>query len=175
MNERGFTLLEIIVVVFFFAIIAAIAFPLALNQIEKAKLARCMADLRTIQAEVWQCTPDGLIHPHGMDFWNCAYGGTKPGPFVYLVDGDPNAGHGNDIDGIDEENPGESWKHRDRKDIKFVVLCQHNHKFLGDYVYCVDEEPPVVVGGEDGAPDPNYTRFIKYEFGGPGGGKDKSP
>lgn len=162
MNERGFTLLEIIVVVFFFAIIAAIAFPLALNQIEKAKLARCMADLRTIQAEVWQCTPDGLIHPHGMDFWNCGYNGTKPGPFVYLVDGDPNAGHGNDIDGIDEENPGTSWKNRDKIDIQFVIYCKHDHGKLADYVYIYDHGPPVICHGPED--DPGYRSFEDWEF-----------
>jgi hypothetical protein len=83
-------------------------------------------------------------------------------------DGDPNKGHGNDLDGIDEENPGNSGDKRKKKDIKFVVLCQHNHKHLADYVYLVDNEPPVIV--KDGN-DPGYERFVKWEFGGPGGGK----
>ena len=174
-RDGGFTLTEVLLIVFVVGLLAAIVTVNVLNAIERSRLARCLAEVRGIQAAIIMDSNDGRHFMDPATFWATHYHGEKPGPYYYLLDGDPNKGHGNDLDGIDEENPGESWKNRDRKDIKFVVLCQHNHKFLGDYVYCVDEEPPVVVGGEGGAPDPNYTRFIKYEFGGPGGGKDKSP
>lgn len=172
-GAAGFTLTEVVIVAVGIAVLAAIVIGSVLNAIERARLTRCMAEVRGIQAAIIMDSHNGRRFMDAATFWATHYNGRKPGPYYYLLDGDPNKGHGNDLDGIDEENPGESWKNRDRKDIKFVVLCQHNHRFLGDYVYCVDEEPPVVVGGEDGAPDPDYTRFIKYEFGGPGGGKDK--
>jgi type II secretory pathway pseudopilin PulG len=175
--ENGFTLTEVTVLVFMLGIVTVIVTQSVLNSIERARLVKCMAELRGIQAAIIMDSDRSRHFEDPATFWATHFHGKKPGPYYYLLDGDPNKGHGNDLDGIDEENPGNSAENRDREDIKFVVLCQHNHKHLGSYVYCVDGEPPVVVGGEGGAPDPKYTRFIKYEFGGPGGGsgngKDK--
>ena len=44
--------------------------------------------------------------------------------------------------------------------------CEHDHGDLGKYVYLTDEEPPTIVHGD--GDDPDYTRFIKWEYGGPG-------
>ena len=160
MDNRGFTLAEVVVIVFVLALLTAVVIPVGINQIEKAKLARCMADLRSLQASVWTFTPDGMVHPTGKEFWDLAYGGTKPGPFVYLVDGAPNSGHGNDVDGVDEENPGASDP--DVEDIRFVVYCKHDHKDLADFVYVTDHGPPRVVMGKDD--DPGYRAWEKWEF-----------
>ena len=73
------------------------------------------------------------------------------------------------LDGIDEENPGDSSKNRERKDIQFVIVCQHDHKDLAEYVFIEDEGPPRLSQPGDDFPD--YARFVKWEFGGPGGGK----
>jgi type II secretory pathway pseudopilin PulG len=172
-GEQGLTLTEVTLLVFMIAILAVIVTQNVLNSIERARLVKCMAEVRGIQAAIIMDSDRNRHFEDPATFWATHFHGKKPGPYYYLLDGDPNKGHGNDLDGIDEENPGKSAENRDREDIKFVVLCQHNHKHLGSYVYCVDAQPPVVVGGEDGAEDPKYTRFIKYEFGGPGGGSGK--
>jgi len=171
--ERGFTLTEVTLAAFLIGLLVAIAVPSWRNGIERARLARCMAELRGIQAAIWADSNDGKRFMQPAEFWASHFNGRKPGPYYYLLDGDPNKGHGNDLDGIDEENPGKSAENRDKNDIRFVVLCQHDHKFLANYVYLTDAEPPAIVGGPDGGEDPNYERFIKYEFGGPGGGTDK--
>lgn len=173
-SERGLTLTEVTILVFMIAILAVIVTQSVLNSIERARLVKCMAEVRGIQAAIIMDSDRNRHFEDPATFWATHFHGKKPGPYYYLLDGDPNKGHGNDLDGIDEENPGKSAENRDRDDIKFVVLCQHNHRHLGSYVYCVDAEPPVVVDGEGGAADPKYTRFIKYEFGGPGGGNDKN-
>lgn len=173
-SERGLTLTEVTILVFMIAILAVIVTQSVLNSIERARLVKCMAEVRGIQAAIIMDSDRNRHFEDPATFWATHFHGKKPGPYYYLLDGDPNKGHGNDLDGIDEENPGKSAENRDRDDIKFVVLCQHNHRHLGSYVYCVDAEPPVVVDGEGGAPDPKYTRFIKYEFGGPGGGNGKN-
>ena len=81
------------------------------------------------------------VYPTPDQFWNSTWpDGRKHGPYYYLTDGDPNSGHGNDLDGVDEENPGKSDP--DKKDIKYVILCQHDHGDLADFVYLTDEEPP---------------------------------
>jgi prepilin-type N-terminal cleavage/methylation domain-containing protein len=166
-KQDGFTLTEVIVVVYVVAMLAAIVINTSLDSIEKARLARCMVELRGIQTAVWMGSDDGNSFMDANTFWGSHYHGSKPGPYFYLLDGDPNNGHGNDLDGVDEENPGASDP--DKKDIKFAVLCQHDHKWLGEYVFLTDEEPPKVVGGLDGIEDPGYERFTMWEGGGPGG------
>ena len=167
-KERGFTLTEVLVAAWVIGILAVIAFNASLDAIERAKLARCLAEVRGIQAAVWMDSNNGFKFMEPAKFWSTHYHSAKPGPYYYLLDGDANKGHGNDLDGIDEENPGASDP--EREDIRFVVMCQHDHKWLCDYVYLIDDQPPRLVGGPDGYPDPGYDRFIRWEFGGPGGG-----
>jgi prepilin-type N-terminal cleavage/methylation domain-containing protein len=159
-SEKGFTLVELVGTVMIVGVLTAIAVPTLTNHIEQAKLARCMANLKGLQAEVWHFTDDQQNHPDAKTFWDLAHGGKKPGPWVYLVDGDANKGHGNDIDGIDEENPGNSQP--DKEDIHFVVYCKHEHRHLAEWVYVTDEGEPRIVTGKDD--DPGYRKFEKWEF-----------
>jgi hypothetical protein len=162
--EAGLTLIESVGIVFLIAILSTISISMFQNQREKVKLVRCMAEIRGIQAAVMNMG-DGRYIPSPQSFWESAFpDGRKHGPYYYIVDGDGNRGHGNDLDGVDEENPGDSDP--DKKDIKFVIFCEHDHGDLGKYVYLTDEEPPTIVHGD--GDDPDYTRFIKWEYGGPG-------
>ena len=168
-DERGWTLVEVLVMGVIIVILSTIGIGMYRNQQEKTKLVKCMAEVRGIQAAVMNMG-DGRYIPGAEYFWDQTWPeGRKHGPYYYIVDGDPNKGHGNDLDGVDEQNPGASDP--DKKDIKFVIFCQHDHGDLGKYVYLTDEEPPTIVHGSDD--DPNYTRFIKWEFGGPGAGRGK--
>jgi hypothetical protein len=160
-----------LVTVWVIGILVVIGYNSVLDSIERARLARCMVEVRGIQAAVWMDSNNGFNFMEPAKFWSSHYHSAKPGPYYYLLDGDANRGHGNDLDGIDEENPGRS--NPEGEDIKFVVMCQHDHKWLGEYVYLVDDMPPNIVGGETGVADPGYARFIKWEFGGPGGGNGK--
>ena len=80
-------------------------------------------------------------------------------------------GHGNDLDGFDEQNQGNGGQ-RTAKDIKFVLICQHDHANLCWYVYIEDEGPPLLANADN---NPGYEKFIKWEEGrapgGQGGGK----
>ena len=168
-HQAGFTLTELLVTVTIIGIIASIAVNNFLDAIEKARLARCLVEIHGVQAAVWAASDNGLDFISAQKFWeNSPYPGNKPGPYFYLLDGDPNAGHGNDLDGVDEENPGESDP--EAIPIVFVIVCNHDHKWLADYVYATDDQPPQIVGGEVGGENPGYDRFIKWENGGPGGG-----
>jgi hypothetical protein len=157
----------LLVVVFLIGLLSTIAVNKFLDILERARLARCKLELRGIQEEVWDAYVDTGTFIDPATYWETKWRGRRPGPYFYLVDGDANKGHGNDLDGIDEENPGASGDKRKKKDIKFVVLCQHDHKRFGDYVYLVDNEPPMIADADN---QPGYERFIKWEFGGPGNG-----
>jgi hypothetical protein len=164
-SEAGLTLVEVVGIVVILMILTTIGVAQFQNQREKAKLVRCMAEIRGIQAAVMNMG-DGRYIPDPEQFWESAWpDGRRHGPYYYIVDGDPNSGHGNDLDGVDEENPGASDP--DKKDIKFVIFCDHDHGELAKYVYLTDEEAPTVATDDN---DPDWQRFLKWEYGGPGAG-----
>ena len=172
-RQAGFTLTELLVVITIICVLSAIAIPNLIDKYHKARLARCMIELRGIQTGLYLAAEPGILFPDALTFWESVFPAARPGPYYYLSDAeDPNAGHGNDLDGFDEQNPGASP--REAKDIKFVLLCQHDHADLCDYVYIEDEGPPQLATADN---DPGYEKFIKWEEGrkpkGKPGGKKK--
>ncbi len=164
-REAGYTLAEIMVVLMIVSILAVLALGIVDGRIEKARLARCMVEMRSIQSTIFTHSGGGWPLPDPRTFWDIAWAGVKPGPYWYMVDGDPNNGHGNDIDGIDEDNPGKSGDNRTAKNIQFAVICQHDHGKLGWYVYVEDQDPPRIATASD---NPGYHRFIKWVNNPPG-------
>jgi prepilin-type N-terminal cleavage/methylation domain-containing protein len=164
-GERGLTITELAVALMIISILSVIGIGLLNGRIEKAWLARCHCELRSIQSTVWMLS-DGVTWPERSTFWERAWDGKKPGPYYYLANySDANKGHGNDIDFCDEENPGNSGSNRDCKDIRFVVFCQHNHRHLANYVFIEDEGPPVGAGWNRDT-NPGWDRYVNPKKGG---------
>jgi prepilin-type N-terminal cleavage/methylation domain-containing protein len=158
-GERGYTIAELLVALMIMTIMSVIALGIVNGRIEKARLARCMIDLRSVQSTIWSLS-DGLVWPAPTTVWQYAFGGMTPNHYHYLINNsDMNSGHGNDMDICDEENPGKSTTNRDCQDIEFVILCQHDHGILANYVYIEDEGPPTIAGWSR-ATDPGYDRFV---------------
>lgn len=125
---KGFTLTEILVTVFLVGLLAAIAVKV-LNPTPEARVVACQADLMayyesiegmrgTGPAPTWEQVQAEL--PNWKDHYH------------YLVNNsDPNAGHGNDIDYCDEENPGASIENRECLNLRYVIFCDHDHSLAG--------------------------------------------
>ena len=166
-RESGFSLTELIVVVNIIGVLSAVVIPTVVGKLHKTRLASCMVELRGIQAGLYQVATPGTTLPEVATFWAGAFPAGGTGPYYLLSDAeDPKAGHGNDLDGFDEQNPGK--EKRNAKDIKFVLVCQHDHGHLCSYVYIEDDGPPQLATSDN---DPKYEKFIQGEDGGPGDGK----
>jgi len=88
--------------------------------------------------------------------------GNRRKPHYHYVpnNSDPNAGHGNDLDLCDEENPDASTENRDCLNIKYIWVCDHNHGEHAKYCF-VDDDLNVYVVGEVGA----FNRDLIHWYG----------
>ena len=149
-TNLGFTLSETIIVVFLIAMLTSITATTLQNNIEQAKIAGCMIELRGIQAALYYDIDgsEGAIDPD--TFWETHYDGTKPGQYVLLVNGT----HGSAGNDGPEGGHGTPY---------FVVVGRQSHWPPGKYVFIEDDMPPQVVTGPDH--DPGYGEHIDWEAG----------
>lgn len=157
-QHGGFTFLEGLVTIAVISVIAGVVLPSVYQEYEKARLATCLAELDGMRAAVSEIGDDGYV-PTPQEYWSSAFPTAGPGAYYFMVDSeDHNRGVGNDLDDCDEELAGQASPCR-QSDIKYVVLCTHDHGSLGSYCFATDREPARIVSGSD--VDPGYLRFSK--------------
>ena len=171
-HELGFSFSELLIAVAIVGTLTVVVIGEFQNAIEKARLSACLANMVTIRETVWANCDGGLAFPNPDMLWNGAFGGHGPRGFWYAVDNsDPNNGHGNDLDGFDEENPGNAP--RKDENIYFVLACEHDHGRLADYVSLVDDgSPTIAMPGDE---RPIWYKFYRKDTGSGGGGGGKPP
>ncbi len=84
-NQRGFTLIELMIVVAIIGILTAIAFPLYANIQARARVAKAQADARTLASAVVVYSAHTGVLPGGLNDLTAAVAnpqGVSAGPFI---------------------------------------------------------------------------------------------
>lgn len=146
--QKGFSVVELIIVIAVVGLISVILINELVGAQDAATTVKCLADLEAFASEVQMIALTGpppttkQVRDHSA--WD-----KKFKNYHYVPNNkDNNMGHGNDLDGCDEENPGQSSKNRTCIPMRFVVVCKHaTHGNNSDAKYCfkVDGLPPQIV------------------------------
>jgi prepilin-type N-terminal cleavage/methylation domain-containing protein len=129
MRKNGFTLVEIVVAVFIIGLIATIGIKV-LNPTPEAKVIACQAEMLAYYESIESMRENGPA-PTWEQVQN-ELGSRWKDHYHYIVNNsDANKGHGNDIDFCDEENPGQSLANRECLNLKYIILCDHDHSLAG--------------------------------------------
>lgn len=148
MNTKGFSLIEVLVTIVVIGILSAIIIGKLLGAQDAATTVVCLADMTSFAAEVEVMSLTGPA-PTQQEVRDRIDWAGKYRDYWYLPNNsDFNKGHGNDLDGCDEENPGQSSKNRTCIPMRYVVICRHDtHGNASDAKYCfkIDGLPPQIV------------------------------
>jgi type II secretory pathway pseudopilin PulG len=151
---RGFSVLETVIVVMFIGLVASILIPRFSGITQAATTVKCAANLLSFAAEI-ELIYLGSPVPSQADLGKKDIGwpNGKWKDYWYVPNNsDFNSGHGNDLDGCDEENPGQSTPNRDCIPMRFLIVCKHEgHGDQSDakYLFITDMYPPQIVPYEE--------------------------
>ncbi|MCG6948076.1 MAG: type II secretion system GspH family protein [Acidobacteria bacterium] len=137
MSQKGFTLTETLIAVMLVGILSAVTVPLVPAVQSAASTARCMANMENFASEIQTLAIDGHIPTQDEVREHIDWEGKYKDYWYIPNNSDFNKGHGNDLDGCDEENPGQSMANRECIPMRFLIICRHEfHGSESDAKYC---------------------------------------
>jgi prepilin-type N-terminal cleavage/methylation domain-containing protein len=152
MKEKGFTLTEILIALALIGILTAILVPMMFGAQGAATTVKCMANLENFASEVQllKLTGGAPTQQEVRDHigWNDGDQDRYKDYWYLPNNSDFNKGHGNDLDGCDEENPGKSLAGRECIPMRFLIVCKHDghHKDSdAKYIWKTDFLVPQIV------------------------------
>ncbi len=154
LNSRGFSVLETVIVVMLIGLVASILIPRFMGVTQAATTVKCAANLLSFAEEIELIYLDSPV-PSQADLGKKDIGwpNGKWKDYWYVPNNsDFNKGHGNDLDGCDEENPGKSTPNRECIPMRFLIVCKHqSHGDQSDakYLFITDMYPPQIVPLEE--------------------------
>jgi prepilin-type N-terminal cleavage/methylation domain-containing protein len=137
MDNGGFSLIEVLIAVVVIGIVSTVFVPILFGVQSAATTAKCFSDLESFATEIQLLDPSGPP-PTQDEVRRYVDWETKYKDYWYIPNNsDFNKGHGNDLDGCDEENPGKSLANRQCIPMRFVIICRHEfHGHNSDAKYC---------------------------------------
>jgi len=175
--NKGFSVVEVIITVAVIGLLTVIFVNKIIGGQDAATTIRCVADIEAFAAEVISLSPTGPAPLQKQVGDQINFSGKFKDYYYIPNNKDSNSGHGNDLDGCDEENPGQSLPGRDCLPMRFIIVCthwMHGKKSDAKYVFKVDGIPPQIVGygefphtylqGAEWWPgeDPGYDEWIGW-------------
>ena len=151
---RGFSVLEVVIVVMFIGLLGSILIPKFMGISQAATTVKCAANLLSFASEIEFLSLEGPAPTQAeVEARDIGWPNGKRKDYWYIPNNaDSNSGHGNDLDGCDEDNPGESLPNRECVPMKFLIICKHtSHGDQGDakYLFITDAYPPMIVPFEE--------------------------
>jgi len=175
--SKGFSLVEAIITVAVIGMISMIFISKIIGVRDAATTVRCLADMEAFAAEIDSLSPTGPAPLQNEVADHIDFAGKFANYYYIPNNADSNEGHGNDLDGCDETNPGSSLPGRTCMPMRFIIVCTHTtHGNNSDAKYCfkVDGMPPQIVAYEEfrhtylqdaqwyPGPDPGFDAWIGW-------------
>ncbi len=148
MMNKGFSVVEVIITVAVIGLLTVGLINRVLGAQDVATTVKCLGDMEAFAAEVDSLALTGQAPSQKQVGDHLDWKGRFKDYWYIPNNKDFNKGHGNDLDGCDEENPGASLPGRDCIPMRFVIVCRHaTHGNTSDAKYCfkVDGLPPQIV------------------------------
>ena len=146
--NKGFSLVELIITIAVIGLISVIFISKIIGAQDVATTVKCLADMEAFAAEVDSLVLTGPPPTQKQIGDHVDWAGRYKNYWYMPNSKDFNSGHGNDLDGCDNDNPGASLPGRTCIPMRFVIICQHTtHGNNSDAKYCfkVDGMPPQIV------------------------------
>ena len=125
MNNKGFTLIEILIGIVIVGILSVIVVGKINGAQDAATTVQCLANIDAFATDVDLLAPSGPAPTQEQVRRYIDWDGKYKDYWYIPNNSDFNNGHGNDLDGCDEENPGESLPGRECWPMRFLIVCTH--------------------------------------------------